>query len=260
MNLSKLKRLPKRLSDDLKIMRLARNWSEILGAKIRQTPLRSVRLRSGVVLDSPPQVSLNFLFHEIWIDEFYGPSGYEIAPGQTVVDIGANIGVFAAWAATRARDVKVVAYEPFPATAECFRSNMAASGLACVEFHQAAVGDRQGKRTLNISDSWILHSLAVIGASAGSIEVDCVTLDGVLTDVDTCDFLKLDCEGSEYEVIYPASFDTLAKVGRIVCEFNNLDGAGRNGAGLADFLTSNGFNVDVLRPLDVGSGLLCARR
>ncbi len=260
MTISKLKRLPKRVSDDLKIIRLARNWPEILGAKVRQTSLGAVRLRNGVAIDSPAEISLNFLFHEIWIDELYAPDGYEIGPAQTVVDIGANIGVFAAWAATRAPDVKVIACEPFPANAECFRANIAASGLTNVEFHEVAVGDRTGKRSFNLSDSWILHSLADIGTSIGRIEVDCVKFDDALNGLDRCDLLKLDCEGSEYEVLYGASGRALAKVGRIVCEFNNLDNVERNGKYLAGFLNSHGFDVDVLRPLDVGSGLLCARR
>ena len=38
--------------------------------------------------------------------------------------------------------------------------------------------------------------------------------------MEKCDFLKLDCEGGEYEILYHASETSLQKIGRIVCEFN----------------------------------------
>jgi FkbM family methyltransferase len=260
MTLTRLSRIPKRIRDDLKIIRITNNWKEILAVKLNNKPLTSIRLRNGVVLNSPEEVSLNFLFHEIWLDEFYAPFGYEIKPNETVVDIGANIGVFATWAATRAPDVKVLSFEPFAANAEYFKANQAASGLDNIEFHAAAVADSNCKRTLHVSDSWILHSLTDRDSNEGGVEVDCVSLDNALTDVERCDFLKLDCEGAEYEILYAASQNTIAKIGRLVCEFNVLDESERNGNKLGIFLSANGFIVDDLRLLDETSGFICARR
>jgi FkbM family methyltransferase len=260
MTFSRLKRLPKRIIDDLKIIRLAVNWREILWAKLKHVPLTSIRLRNGVVLTSPKEVSLNFLFHEIWLEKFYAPNGYEIREGEIVVDIGANIAVFATWAATRAPNVKVISYEPFPANAEYFQVNRELSKLENIEFHEAAVGESAGKRTLNVSDSWILHSLAEKNADATGIEVECTTLDEALAGSRRCDFLKLDCEGGEYEILYSAAPETIAKIGRVVCEFNVLDENERNGEGLKRFFTANSFRVDELRALDVGSGYICAKR
>lgn len=261
MNLARLRRIPKRLKDDLKIYRLAENWRELWFAKLDDGSLHRIRLRNGVVLNAPGAVSLNFLFHEIWLDEFYAPDGYEIRPNETVVDIGANVGVFATWAATRAPNVKVLSFEPFPANAEYFRANQKASGLDNVEFKAAAVGGSDGKRTLYVSDSWMLHSLAD-GASSSEegLEVDCVSLDTALSGIEKCDLLKIDCEGGEYEVLYTASPGTIRKIGRIVCEFDVLDNTERNGDGLRNFLSGNGFRVDQLRLLDGSTGFICAAR
>lgn len=260
MNLARLTRIPKRLSDDFKIIRIAENWSEILASKKTQLPLTSIRLRNGVVLNGPEEVSLNFLFHEIWLDEFYAPKGYEIKRNETVADIGANIGVFAAWAATRAPKVRVLSFEPFPGNADFFRSNQAASGLKNIEFHPVAVADSDGLRTLHVSDSWMLHSLASREPDEHGIEVECISLARALAEVDTCDFLKLDCEGGEYEILYPAPRATISKIGRLVCEFDVLDNKQRNGNGIRDFLIENGFQVDELRLLNESSGFICARR
>ena len=260
MTLARLSRIPKRLLDDLKIIWIAQNWREILRAKINRKPLSLIRLRNGVVLRSPGQVSLDFLFHEIWIDEVYAPPGYEIKNGDTVVDIGANIGVFATYAATSASGVKVKSYEPFPKNAEYFRVNLDASKLENVEFHQTAVADSEGVRTLHLDDAWILHSLTEKGSSENGMDVDCTTLDKVFEDIDSCGLLKLDCEGSEYEVLYSASDSTVSKISRIVCEFNNVDDDRKNGAALRDFLLTKGFEIDPSGPLDGESGFICARK
>lgn len=260
MSLGRISRIPKRIGDDLKILRMAENWKEIFSAKLKGTRLGAVRLRNGVVMRAPAAVDLNFLFHEIWIDEFYAPAGYEIRPGETVIDIGANIGVFAAWAATKAKGVTVYSFEPFPANAEYFQRNIEDSGLKNIRFRMAAVADSDGTRTLHVEDSWILHSLTRKDSGEKGVEVEAVSLDSIMAEAGKCDLLKLDCEGGEYEILYPASDETLAKIGRIVCEFNTTDGERQNGEGLRDFLRTKGFAIDELKQLDATSGFICARR
>ena len=260
MTLARLSRIPKRLLDDLKIIRIADNWREILRAKLNRNPISLAVLRNGVVLRSPNQVSLEFLFHEIWVDEVYAPTGYAIHDDDTVVDIGANIGVFAMYAATRADRVRVKSYEPFSENARYFRTNHNASKLQNIEFHQMAVADSDGVRTLHVNDAWILNSLTEKGSSEKGVDVDCTTLDKVFEDIENCGLLKLDCEGSEYEVLYAASDSTFSKISRIVCEFNNVDDDRKNGAALSDFLLSKGFEIDPSGRLDGESGFICARK
>ena len=257
---ARLSRIPKRMREDLKIIRLLKNWKEVLSAKASNTAYCHLAFRDGVVVRAPAKIALDFLFHEIWIDETYAPTGYEIKDGDTVVDIGANIGVFAFWAATRATSVRVKSYEPFPQNAEYFLKNLKASRLENIEFHQVAVADSAGLRTLHVDDAWILHSLNAKGSGENGLTVECTTLDAVFSDIKACDLLKLDCEGSEYEIMYSACDDTLAKIKKIVCEFNNVDDDLQNGIALRDFLQTRGFLIDPSGPLDGESGFLCARR
>ena len=250
----------KRIRQDVDIIKLTKNWREILVAKIRNRPLLSIRLRNGVVLNSPPEVDLNFLFHEIWMDEVYAPAGYQIRPNDVVIDIGANIGVFAMYAATRGNNIKVKSFEPFPKNAEFFRVNQKASRIENVEFYAQAVASKSGMRALHVHDSWMLHSLTDKDSGETGIEVDCVSLDHVVKNIVQCDLLKLDCEGGEYEILYSASKETLSKIMRIVCEFNVLDGEKKNGEVLGDFLLKSGFVVDTLKPLNETTGFICAKQ
>lgn len=262
MSLDRLNRIPKRLVDDLKVLRLAKNCAEVFAAKLGNRDLSRIELRSGVVLNAPDQIALNFLFHEIWIDEFYAPTGYGIGANETVVDIGGNIGVFALWAATRAPNTRVLSFEPFPKNIEFFEMNVMESRIENVQIYPWAVGKKDELRRLGVSDSWILHSLndSEDKEEDGSIEVECKSLDTIFNEVNSCGLLKLDCEGGEYEALYSASRETLGKIDRLVCEFNVIDNDKQNGPALSKYLESFGFRIDRFEHLDETCGFICGRR
>jgi FkbM family methyltransferase len=257
---STLNRVTKRIREDCRILFQVKNWEDILRAKLQGTPIKKIIFRNGVVINSPEQVDLNFLFHEIWIERLYSPKGYEIKDNYSVVDIGANIGVFALYAATFAQNVRVRAFEPFPTNAEYFSRNTDESRADNVEFLMAAVADSAGVRKLHVEDLWILHSLTAKGSTSSGIEVACVSLSEAISGFERCDLLKIDCEGAEYEILYSASPETLSKIRRIVCEFNIGTSEGENGECLAQFLVSHGFHIDSLRTFDETAGFLYAKR
>jgi hypothetical protein len=75
------------------------------------------------------------------------------------------------------------------------------------------------------------------------------------------DFLKMDCEGAEYDVLMACPKSALSKISRISMEFHNLD-ARRNGPALAAFLEKAGFEVGITQvSKDVGhTGYIYAKR
>jgi FkbM family methyltransferase len=261
--LARVGRIPSRVRRDLWLFTKLENWREAWAAEWHRTPLHRVRLRNGVVLNGPETIELAFLFQETWLRQIYAPHGYEIEDGETVIDIGANIGIFAIYAATRARDVKVYAYEPFPENVKWLRNNLADSGVSNVQVNQKAVGAETGLRNLQVnSDDWIMHSLFGNGSEANSgLPVECVSFDDVMNQngIEQCDLLKLDCEGSEYEILQRCAPETLRRVRRIVGEYHQ--GAGIEGTGqeLCHFLESRSFRIDHFESHDVGCGVLCAR-
>ena len=239
-------------------MGLAKNWQDVLSAKVSQNLLSSVKLRNGVSLSAPPEVRLDFLFHEIWLDKVYSPAGYEIKPNDVIFDIGGNIGVFALYAATRASNVEVYSFEPFLENAKYFERNLKDSQLKNVHFFNMAVSDAVGTRVLNVHDSWIKHSLNDKSSNKEGTTVNCTSLDQAMEKVAKCDLLKLDCEGSEYEILYACSPETLKKVKKIVGEYHNLDDE-RNGERLRAFLEQHDYQIDIFQRLDEQSGFICAK-
>ena len=251
-----MRRIPQRISQDLRIIRLVRNWKEVLAAKWKRKSFTQIKLRNGIQLKGPAAVDLNFLFHEIWIDKIYTPAGYEINPGDTVIDIGGNIGLFAIYAAVRKPHTKVYSFEPFPSNARFFLQNIQQNNLSRIKLYEKAVTGKKGNRFLNVSDSWVSHSLSPEKEDGKGIEVGGITLNEILEETKKCDLLKIDCEGSEYEIFYSTSHEDLQKIHRVVCEYhNNKEG---NGPGLKEYFEKNSFQIDVFRKLGENTGLICA--
>ena len=58
--------------------------------------------------------------------EGYMTNGIRVEPGDTVFDVGANIGLFGVRMAQRCKgDIRVIAFEPIPAIRECTKRNLA---------------------------------------------------------------------------------------------------------------------------------------
>lgn len=260
--LARLRRIPERCRRDAWMIGTLKNWREALSAEWNRTSLHRIRLRNGIVLDGPDTIELAFLFQETWWRQIYSPSGYEIQHGDTIIDIGANIGVFALYAASQAPDVKVYAYEPFPDNAKWLRQNVLNSKLDNIYVHEQAVGAESGVRHLQVnSDDWIMHSLYGEGtASQRGLRVDCISFDEIMSsnNIARCDLLKIDCEGSEYEILQRCAPETLARVRRIVGEFHegpHIEGTGEE---LCGFLESRSFQIDHFERLDVTCGVISA--
>lgn len=256
MDIARLMRIPERCRRDIRLILMLHNWREALAAEWNGAPLKELRLRNNVVLGGPSTIDLAFLFHEIWVREVYTPPGYKIRAGNVIIDVGANIGVFATYAATRAHGVKVYAYEPFPENVNWLRKNIESSRLANVEIHQQAVAGSSGVRFLQSDPKhWIMHSLSGREANGGDLAVNCVSLDEIIGrhQIKQCDLLKLDCEGSEYEILQGCAPDTLRRVRRIVAEYHEGPHHIGTGRELCRFLEARSFRIDGFKA-DVNSG------
>ncbi len=255
-NLDRILRIPKRLGQDLRTIMIAKNWQDIVKARLNGGPLKNIELRDGTRLESPPEVSLLFLFNEIWMDKIYELGGYEIEDEDTIIDIGGNIGAFAVFAASRANNVKIRSYEPFPENAEYLRKNIAASKLNNVTVVEKAVAGKPGTRSLHIDDSWVKHSLSVNNGETG-LSVGCTTLDEIIGEIKHCDLLKIDCEGGEYEIFYQADPASLKQIDKIICEYH--DGPQGTGEELKNFFEANSFKTDMFKSFDDATGLICVK-
>jgi FkbM family methyltransferase len=120
-----------------------------------------------------------------------------LRPGSLFVDVGANVGYHAVFAAQLG--ARVVAVEPVPWTLELLRANVWRNG-ADVEVVEAAAADSAG--TVRIGVDAAHRSGAQIGGEG--IEVPAAPLDELVPEGEV-DVLKIDVEGAEPLVLRGAS-------------------------------------------------------
>ena len=119
-----------------------------------------------------------------------------LKPGAIVLDIGANEGAFSAWALFRWQECKVIAYEPCKATFE--RLQKAMSEQTRVELHRLAVTEREKPLLRYGANHHTENSIRDLGCQ----RFDGETVDTIKPfDLPFADFLKIDTEGCELEIL-----------------------------------------------------------
>lgn len=130
--------------------------------------------------------------------------------GGTILDVGANIGVFTVACARAARgNGQVIALEPSPATFAKLRVTCARLGLRNVELRQIAAADENGRSRFVAAGIHELRQHLADARADGTgrpIEVETRRLDDVCGDrVPDVTLLKVDVEGHEVQVLSGAS-------------------------------------------------------
>src|SRR5439155_14648081 len=94
-----------------------RNWREAWTAFRTHTPGVTLQLRDGSVIRGDCRDDVAGIFSEIFVDRCYTPAWfYHPEPGQTVLDVGANIGLFSLYLSSVSPGIRVFAFEPHPET------------------------------------------------------------------------------------------------------------------------------------------------
>lgn len=162
-------------------------------------------------------------YWEMWLTQFIARL---VEPGMTVVDVGANFGYYSLLMADLIGPAgHLLAVEPNPAAVTMLTRSLELNGFARRSaVISAAAGVREGIGRLFIPDGEPKNAMLVDdGAEAvgrASIAVPVRPLDALLSNTARVDFLKIDAEGAEEEVIAGLS-ETIARCRpRIVLEFN----------------------------------------
>jgi len=121
-----------------------------------------------------------------------------------IIDAGANIGAFAAFVKGFAPHIKIVCIEPMPSNIEILRDNLKEK-TTCTIINAALMGT-SGICTLYDlgGKSSACHSIYSLGVEdSHEVSVPSITIKEVVenNNLEKIDFLKLDVQGAEYEII-----------------------------------------------------------
>jgi FkbM family methyltransferase len=129
--------------------------------------------------------------------------------GQTVLDIGGHVGLFA-WACWMRGAGRVVSVEPDDENYQALAANAVHMGTEAIH---GACWHEGGVLLLEHNTHSGGHRIDATGHP-----VNAVVLDDLLRQLGTVDLLKLDCEGSEWPMIIHSK--ELSRVRRIVGEYH----------------------------------------
>lgn len=227
------------------------------------SPRNMIRLKGGLTVVTPVDAELTALFHEIWVDRCYVPEPLTLEPHDTIVEIGAHMGVFTLWAAAQYPGIRVVSLEPCPESFAILQQNISRNRLKSVELLQSACGGHSGPAILVSRGPNSMHTLydrdLLLSTFRSLGPVRMLSLDDLFNQlgIGRCGLLKLDSEGAEYEILLNASDATLHRIRNIAMEYH----VGLNDHTpdeLADFLSDKGFAVKVQPMRSTEDGYLYA--
>lgn len=128
-----------------------------------------------------------------------------LKPGQNVIDVGANYGVYTlSMAKTIGSTGSLWAFEPTSSTAALLREGVKTNGFRHVCVEQCALSNRSGTAQLALSDQSEMNSLVHTGQQATNSEtVALTTLDESMHKYtwSNIDFMKLYAEGEESNIL-----------------------------------------------------------
>jgi FkbM family methyltransferase len=126
-----------------------------------------------------------------------------LQPGDSFLDVGANVGIYSLIAARRVGpDGRVIAVEPMPSSARALRTTLAVNGVsAIVQAHECALGAADGTATIHAGATSGHSSLLGPLVDRGeSFEIAVRRGDDLLGEVRPT-LIKIDVEGWELEVL-----------------------------------------------------------
>jgi FkbM family methyltransferase len=177
-----------------------------------------------------------------------------LKPGMTVIDVGANVGVYTFSAAKRVgQEGKVIAIEPFSKCVECLHETSSINDMDWVSVYEAAASDRDGTVRLSIQGASELNEVITNEnsdtlISSESTQVSCMKLDSLIEQeqLKTVHIMKLDAEGHELNVLRGCE-EILSNFKPLIL-YENIAGSQGSNKDVADYLQQQGYTLHIYQP------------
>lgn len=165
-----------------------------------------------------------------------------VEKNEVVLDIGAYAGSFAIEAAKSAK--QVLAIEPNPKAYNCLSENI--RNLVNVKALNLGVWNVKSKLKLYLDSHCPLANSIVSQASNTFVEIDVDSIDSILaaSDFGLIDFVKINVEGAELEVLQGMEH-TLKSVKKLVMDAHHIRNGSPTWPSVCEFLKERGFETRV---------------
>jgi FkbM family methyltransferase len=221
-----------------------RTWCGLEASLGRAPRFEERRVRvHGLDLTVPDPASFLSSYHEIFVErtlDFPWPSG-----DPRVLDLGANIGLSVLALKRRFPRAAVTAVEPDPNLFEVLARNVHGNGFSDVTLVNRAAWREAGKLRFSPdgADGGTLATDRAGGAGDGTVEVEALDLPALLRE-QRFDFMKMDIEGAEREVV-PACAGALDGIRYLFVEYHGAPDRASELAAVVRPLEEAGFRIQV---------------
>ena len=205
--------------------------------------------RNNIIFESPKRLYSEF--KEIFLENVYiiGQQRKITKTDPVIIDIGANVGLFSIFAISKYPQCHVYSYEPIQSNFKQLLRNSELNKDKDFNCFNIAVCGRAG--TIKIyrdRDEQFTTTASIFKNNESNKDfevVKCITLADIIDEnnIQKCDFLKMDCEGAEYEILYNTPKQYLDKVDQIALEVHQGENEGENLQSLRSFLKNMQFGL-----------------
>jgi FkbM family methyltransferase len=184
--------------------------------------------------------SFEFIFNEVFQLEIYKFETESKNP--LIIDCGANIGLSVLYFKQLYPNSKIIAFEPDHGVFNCLQKNIESYNLSNVELHNSALWDVETE--LDFFNEGADGGRLSVGdqSERKKVRVKTTLLSTYINE--KVDFLKIDIEGAEFNVLSECA-DRLFNVDHLFIEYHSFEHKDQNLGELLSLLKANGFRYYV---------------
>ena len=206
------------------------NWPEVWRQYRQGQHLPPLKVRKGPTIHHRIEDDPLHLYREIFTENCYTKDFYQPQAGDVIIDCGANIGLFALYIQSIAPGAFVHCFEPAESTRKILEKNIAENNFGdFVKVYPYGVFNQRSTIELLKSDlsghrSFVESQFVAKASEAETEKIECISLAEAMemAGARRVDFLKVDVEGAEIEILEGASSETLDKIERVALEYHNI--------------------------------------
>ncbi|HZP67908.1 MAG TPA: amino acid adenylation domain-containing protein, partial [Rudaea sp.] len=220
------------------------------------------RVGGGIELCGVNKAETEYLHDEIFVHKVYDKHGITVREGDTIFDVGANIGAYSIFLATRFLRLTIHSFEPIPVVHRRLEANARVFGPDKIHAHCLGLSDAEkctqfsfypnvslysgidkGRaENIDIVRTFLVNKTADASEQASAGELETLAEDRLRTErvdvslstisaqierlgIASIDLLKIDVERSELDVLNGIAPEHWPKIRQIVVEVHDVDGA-----------------------------------
>jgi FkbM family methyltransferase len=194
-------------------------------------------------------------FRENFLDDIYfkhiPQSIFYNNQHPVIVDIGANVGFFSLAVYSKFPKAKIYAFEPHPYCFKVMQNYNQEFKRFDWKVYNQAVSNKNEEIFLNTSNLEGFTTVTSVFKKSEDIKVfavKAIRFDTFLKEnkIGKIDFIKLDCEGSEYEILYALPKETFKIIKSLCIETHKGENEDQNLNSLNNFLKNVGYRTEIL--------------